>query len=164
MSFTPLLLHHFTPLGSPMQPKKRKSFELHFSKKILPLQPHSYIILPPWHLCTLSCVALTSRPSIIVQLLTVDLYEQYLLELPLSTIYPLILTSSYPLRTNYSLTLTPFYPPWQTNSCIILPPLNNLPTHSYTILPPLAAPLLHHFTTLGSPTVTSFYPTNLTLF
>ena len=31
-----------------------------------------------------------------------------MLALPLSTIYPLILTSFYPLRTNYSQILTPF--------------------------------------------------------
>ena len=51
-------------------------------------------------------------------------------------------------------------------------PLNKLPLHSYTILSPLAAQLLHHytpseqinppllqhFTHLGSPTFTSFYP------
>ena len=58
MSSTPSLLHHFNPLGSPMQPKKRKKFDLHFPKKSShcgtnrtslypPWQHNSYIILPP---------------------------------------------------------------------------------------------------------------------
>ena len=42
------------PLDAQCSPKRRKSFELHFPKKILPLQPHSYIILggkiQPWNL------------------------------------------------------------------------------------------------------------------
>ena len=59
---------------------------------LYPRQPNSYIILPPqsyivlapipedfqsWthNLCTLSCVALSSRPSKLVQLLTVYIYE-----------------------------------------------------------------------------------------
>ena len=36
------------PLEAQCSPKRCKSFELHFPKKILPLQPHSYIIYPPW--------------------------------------------------------------------------------------------------------------------
>ena len=81
-------------------------------------------------------------------------------------------TSFYTLCTGYPLTLTTFYSHWQPNSYNILPPLNQLPPNSYTILTPLAAQRLHqfnpseqtipsflqHFTPLGSPNVTSFYP------
>ena len=82
------------------------------------------------------------------------------------------LTSFYPLWTNYTLTLTPFYPPWQPNSYIILPPLNKLTPSLLHHFTPLGSPiltsfyplwtnspsLLHHFTPLGSPTLASFYP------
>ena len=44
-----LLPPHFNttlpPLEAQCSPKSCKSFELHFPKKILPLQPHSYVIL-----------------------------------------------------------------------------------------------------------------------
>ena len=95
--------------------------------------------------------------------------------LTLTTFYPLgspTPVSIYPLWTNYPLTLTPFYLSWQPNNYIILPPLKKLPPHSYNILTPSAAQLspqftnsgqinpslLHHFTPLGSPALTSFYP------
>ena len=100
-----------------------------------PWQPNSYIILPPqsytvlapitedcqsWthNLYTLSCVALTSRPSMLLQLLTVYIYEEYLLELP-------------PLSK---------LPP---HSYIVLAPLDELPAHPYTVLTPLGSPHLH---------------------
>ena len=53
----------------------------------------------------------------------------------------IILVRIAPISTNYPLTLTSFYPPWNPNSYIILPPLNKLTPHSYTNLSPLAAPL-----------------------
>ena len=69
-------------------------------------------------------------------------------------------------------------PPWQPNSYIFLRSLNNLHPHSYVTLSPLADQLLHHFTpseqftpsllhhstTFGNSTLSSFYPLNLTLF
>ena len=59
----------------------------------------------------------------IVQLLTVYLFEWNLLELPpLNKLHP--------------------------HSYIILPPQKKLPPHSYTILPHLAGQLLAHFTPL----------------
>ena len=136
------LLRHFTPLGSPTL------------TSFYPLNLTVLAAIPEdcqsrtHNLCTLSCVALTSRPSMLVQLLTVYIYELYLLELlPLNKLPPHSYIS-LPLRTNYPQTLTPFYPPWQPNLYIILPPLDNLPPHSYTILPLLAAQLLPHFNPL----------------
>ena len=67
------------------------------------------------------------------------------------------LTSFHPLWTNNPLTLTPFYPPWQSNSYIIL----HLGSPAPTIFYPsenTTPSLLHHFTPLGRPTLTSFYP------
>ena len=105
-----------------------------------PWQPYSYIILPPlaapllhhittstlhcfsshtwglpvsWthNLCTLSCVALTSRPSMLIQIFTVYIFEKYLFELPpLNKLHP--------------------------HSYIILPPQVKLPPHSWNNLPP----------------------------
>ena len=155
--------HSYTilpPLADQCNPKRCKSFELHFPKKSSHCSPTLTFFYPSWQFNSyliLSPLDKTNYP------------------LTLTPIYPPwqpTLTSIYPLWTNYPLTLTPLYPPWQTNSYINLPPLNKLPPHSYTILPPLAAQLLHeftpseqitpsllhHFTPLGSPTLTSFYP------
>ena len=69
------------------------------------------------------------------------------------------------------ITPSELHPPWQANSYNILPPLKNLAQKDVRDLsciflknPNIAAPLLHHFTPLGRPTLTSFYPLKLTLF
>ena len=162
MSFTPLLLHHFTPLG---RPKKSKSGGL-----ICLLPPYSYTILPPWKpnaaqkdVRVLSCIFLKNPP------IAAPLLHHF--TPPPPTWQP----NSYiilPLLDNLPPHSYTILPPWRPNSYIIFSPLNNLPPHSYTILPPLAAELLHHFTPSGqftpsllhhftplrSPTLTSFYP------
>ena len=73
------------------------------------------------------------------------------LNCPLSTSYPLTLTSFYPSEQITPKLLHHFTPcPWQLKSYLILPPLNKLPPNSYTILPSLAAHLLIHFTPLNN--------------
>ena len=148
---TPSLLHQFTPLGS---------------------QPNSFIILPP--LDKLPPHSYTNLPSLVDQLLpkfitsgkiTLSLLHYFPSPLgsptltpfyPLWTNYPLTLTpfyplgsptltSFYPLWRNYPLILTPFYHPWLPNYYIILPPSEQI-----------IVSLLHHFTPLGSPTLTAF--------
>ena len=154
VQITPSLLHHFPTLAAQLLHHFTPSEQITHSllHQFPPWQPNSYIILLLW----------THNP------------------LTLTPLYPLgspTLTSFYPLWTNYPphsyTSLTP--PPWQPNSYIILSPLYKLHLHSYTILTlpsPLAAQLwshftpsgkirpllLHHFTTLGSPTLTSFNP------
>ena len=83
------------------------------------------------NLCTLSCVTLSSRPSMLVQLLTVYIYKKYLLELPHHNKLP-------------------------THSYIVLPPLAAQLLHHFTPSEQITPSLLHHFTPLGSPTLTSF--------
>ena len=57
LAFRPSLLNYFNPLGSPMQPKRCKSFELHFPQKTTYCSLYSYIIVqfmaaPLYHLYT----------------------------------------------------------------------------------------------------------------
>ena len=123
------------------------------------LPPHSYIVLPPLaaqllHHFTPSEQITTSLLHHLTPL-AAQLFHNFA---PSEQITPSLIhnftpfgspthTSFYPLWTNYPLTLTPFYPPWKPNSYLIL-------------LPPgqITPSLLHHFTPLGSPTLTSFYP------
>ena len=123
LSFTPSLLHHFTPLGrlksckggglicllaphsytilppldAQSSPKRCKSFELHFPKKSSHCRPTLTSFYPPW------------QP------------DSYIILTPLNKLPP------------HSCTILP---PLAANSYIIKPPLNKLPPHSYTILPP----------------------------
>ena len=127
---TSSLLQHFNPLGSPTLTP--------FYPLWTNYPPHSYNILPPppW------------QPN------------SYIIKPPLNKEPPHSYNILYPLAAQL------LHP---------LPPLEKLPPYSYTILttpPPLAAQilahvtpsgkinpsLLQHFTTLGSPTLASFYP------
>ena len=147
LSFTPSLLHHFTPLEAQCSMKRRKSFELHFTKsspiaaplvrRFTPLAlaaqllhqftpseritPYSYTVLPPLAAQLLSHFTPSGE-------ITPSLLHHF-------TPPPSWQPNSYlilPLWTNNPLTITPFYPPWQPNSYLILPPLNKL---SLTLTP-----------------------------
>ena len=92
---TPSLLQPFTPLGSPTLTSLNtlwKNYPLTLTPFYPPWHPNSYIILTTQsyivlapipedcqslthNLCTLSCVALSSRPSQLLQLLTVYIDE-----------------------------------------------------------------------------------------
>ena len=96
------------------------------------------------------------------------------------------LTSFYPSEQITPTLLHQFTPLDRPKRCKNGGLICRLPPHSYTILPPwkpnaaqkdvrilsciflknppLAAPLLHHFTPLGSPTFTTFYPSILHYF
>ena len=125
------------------------------SLKVLPLQPNSYIILPPLN-------KLPPHSYNILPPLAAQLLPHFT---PSGQITPSLLHSfttlgSPTLTSFYPLTLTQFYPPWQHNSYIILPPLKKLPPHSHTILPLMAAQLLYHFTPsekITPLTLTPFY-------
>ena len=159
MSFTPSPLHHFTPLGSPKRcksgglicllpphsytilpplevqysPKRRKSFELHFSKKSSHCSSTLTSFYPP---CS---PTLTSF-------------------YPLCTNYPLTLTQFYPPWQPNSYIILPPLIKLPPHSYTILPPLAVQLLHHFTPSGQITPSLLHHFTPLGSPILTSFHP------
>ena len=164
----PSFLLHFYPVGSLMQHKKVRVLSCILLKKTLPLQPdslppldkippHSYIMkaqsyivlasiledCQSWthNLCTLRWFSLTSRPSMVVQLVSVCLYEEYLLKLtPQKKITPSLLHHVTPLAAQFIHYLTPSE---QINPSLIQ---NFSPEGSFLRGHPIAAhcsPLLH---------------------
>ena len=159
------LLHHFTTSQQITPPPTLTPFYPSW-------QPNSYIILPSLDKYT---------PSLLHHFtpLAAQLLHHFT---PSEQITPSLLHHFTPLAAQPlhhftpSVEITPlllhhFTPLGSPTLTSFFPPLNKLPTHSYIILPPLAAQilalvtpsgqitpsLLHHFITLGSPTITSFY-------
>ena len=130
---TPLaaqLLHQFIP-SEQIAPSLYTVLPHLADNSYIILPPQSYIVLEPiseecqsrtHNLCTLSCVALTSRPSMLVQLLTVFIW---------------IILVRIALSQQITQSLLHHFTPSEQ----ITPSL-------FTILPHLAAQLLAHFTPL----------------
>ena len=133
------LLAHFTPFWT--------IYPLTLTRFYPPCQPNSYLILPP--LYKLPPHSYTILPGLTAQLLHHFTPSEQITPSFFHHFNPLAaqLLHHFTPWTNYPLTLTPFYPPWQPNSYLVLPPPNKIPLS-----------FLHHFTRLGSPTLTSFYP------
>ena len=170
MTFTPSLLHHFTPLEVQCSPKKCKSFELHFLKKSSHCSPtltsfypflaaqlsHHFTPPPPppgsptltsFYPLNLSYFSPHTRRLPVLN--PQPLYPQ-LRRLTLQTIKacPTHDGLYIPISANYPLTLTSFYP-LRTNYPLTLTPFYpSWQPNSYIILPPSEQITPHSYTIL----------------
>ena len=182
---TPSLLNRFTPLGSPTLTSffqlwtNYPSLLHHFTP---PWQANSYFILPPLKKYPLNLTPFWRpwQPNNynILTPMNKKPPHSYPISPPLETQLCYHFTPfAAPLLPHFisseqitPLILATLNPPWQPSCYIFLPPLSKLTPHSYTIFSPwqpnsyIVLPLwtmypsfLHHFTPLGSPTLTSFY-------
>ena len=147
------LLHHFTS-SEQFTPNSYIFSPPWQLNSYIVLSPQSYIVLAPiledcqsrtHSPSTLSWFSLKFRPSKLDQLLTLCIYEYKLLELPLSTKYPLTLTTFYPLKKTTSIFLNYFITLGSPDLCSFYPLWTNNPQ------------LIHHFNPLTSSNFTSFY-------